>query len=156
MAKSRCSRHIIPAERASALRAFEEGLRQVPRERYDVERMRWHCRIKDPQGPLRRGRVSLGCRWDSNATVGAARRALAGAPAEEGPWLTLIAVQARRVFEETLQKVQRQYAPAEDFMVEAQAQDATGQLVVVARYKLYVDGRIECFEILDEVLWPTG
>lgn len=64
-------------------------------------------------------------------------------------------VQARRVFEETLQKVQRQYAPTEDVMVEAQALDEAGRPVVVARYKLYVDGRIECFEILDEVLWPS-
>lgn len=63
---------------------------------------------------------------------------------------------ARRVFEETLAKVQQQYAPTEDFMVEATIPDATGQPVVVARYKLYVDGRVECFEILDEVLWPTA
>lgn len=61
---------------------------------------------------------------------------------------------ARRVFEETLANMQRQYAPAEDFMVEAHATDTTGQSVIVARYKLYVDGRIECFEILDDVLWP--
>lgn len=62
---------------------------------------------------------------------------------------------ARRVFEETLQKVQQRYAPAGDFMVDATMTDATGQRVVVARYKLYTDGRIECFEILDEVLWPS-
>lgn len=64
--------------------------------------------------------------------------------------------QARRVFEETLHKVQQQYAPTEDCMVDATIPDATGQPVVVARYKLSVDGRIECFEILDAVLWPTG
>lgn len=62
---------------------------------------------------------------------------------------------ARRVFEETLAKVQAQYAPVKDVMVEAHALDATGQTIVVARYKLYVDGRIECFEVLDEVLWPN-
>ena len=63
---------------------------------------------------------------------------------------------ARRVFEETLTTVQQQYAPTEDLMVEATLPDATGQTVVVARYKLYVDGRIECFQVLDDVLWPTG
>jgi hypothetical protein len=63
--------------------------------------------------------------------------------------------QARRVFEETLTRVQQQYAPPEDIMVEARMPDATGQQVVVARYKLYRDGRVECFDILDEVLWPT-
>jgi hypothetical protein len=63
--------------------------------------------------------------------------------------------QARRVFEETLRKVQQQYAPAEDFMVEATMPDAAGQQIVVARYKIYVDGRIECFEVLSEVLWPS-
>jgi len=26
---------------------------------------------------------------------------------------------------------------------------------VVARYKLCADGRIECFEVLDAVLWPN-
>lgn len=62
---------------------------------------------------------------------------------------------ARRVFEDTLRKVQRQYAPPDDLMVEARATDDTGQSVVVARYKLYTDGRIECFEILDEILWPS-
>jgi hypothetical protein len=64
-------------------------------------------------------------------------------------------VHARRVFEETLQKVQRQYALTEEGMVDVQAQDAEGRQVVVARYKLHVDGRVECFEILDEVLWPS-
>jgi hypothetical protein len=63
--------------------------------------------------------------------------------------------QARRVFEETLHAVLRRYAPAEDAMVEARMPDATGQKIVVARYKLYRDGRMECFEILDEVLWPS-
>lgn len=63
--------------------------------------------------------------------------------------------QARRVFEEALVNVQAKYAPAEDFMVQAQALDDTGASVVVARYKLYVDGRIECFEVLDAVLWPA-
>lgn len=61
---------------------------------------------------------------------------------------------ARRVFEETLATMQRQYAPMEDVMLEARIPDGTGQLVVVARYKLYTDGRIECFEIMDEILWP--
>jgi Lar family restriction alleviation protein len=63
--------------------------------------------------------------------------------------------QARRVFEETIAKVMAEYAPAEDVLVEAKALDATGQMVVVARYKIHVDGRIECFEVLDEVLWPN-
>jgi hypothetical protein len=61
---------------------------------------------------------------------------------------------ARRVFEETLAKVQAEYAPTEDVMVEARMPDGTGQPIVVARYKLYVDGRMECFQVLDEVLWP--
>lgn len=61
---------------------------------------------------------------------------------------------ARRVFEETLAKVQRQCALTEEGVIAVQAQDATGQTVVVARYKLHVDGRVECFEVLDEVLWP--
>jgi hypothetical protein len=63
--------------------------------------------------------------------------------------------QQRRVFEETIAKVMAEYAPAEDVLVEAKARDETGQQVVVARYKLHTDGRIECFEVLDEVLWPN-
>jgi hypothetical protein len=63
-------------------------------------------------------------------------------------------VQARRVFEETLGKVQQQYAPVEDVVVEALALDEREHLIVVARYKIYTDGRIECFEVLDHVLWP--
>ena len=63
-------------------------------------------------------------------------------------------LQARRVFEETLAKVQQQYAPTQDCMVEATLPDALGHPMVVARYKLYTDGRIECFEVLDDVLWP--
>jgi len=63
-------------------------------------------------------------------------------------------VHARRIFEETLARVQQQYAPTEDVIVEARIEDAWGRPVIVARYKLCVDGRIECFEILDEVLWP--
>ena len=63
--------------------------------------------------------------------------------------------QQRRVFEETIARVMAEYAPAEDVLVEAKALDETGQQVVVARYKLYVDGRVECFEVLDEVLWPS-
>jgi hypothetical protein len=62
---------------------------------------------------------------------------------------------ARRVFEETIARVMAEYTPAEDVIVDAKALDATGQSVVVARYKLHVDGRIECFEVLDEVLWPS-
>ena len=64
-------------------------------------------------------------------------------------------VKARRVFEETLANVLRQYAPVEDVMVEALALNDAGQQVVVARYKLCVDGRVECFELLDEALWPS-
>ena len=60
----------------------------------------------------------------------------------------------RRVFEESLLRVQALYAPESDVMVEARALDDTGQSLVVARYKLCVDGRIECFEVLNEVLWP--
>ena len=63
--------------------------------------------------------------------------------------------QQRRVFEETIARVMAEYAPAEDVIVDALAPDATGQQVVVARYKLCVDGRIECFQVLDEVLWPS-
>jgi hypothetical protein len=65
-------------------------------------------------------------------------------------------IRARKVFEETLAKVQERYAPTEDFMVEATSPDHTGRAVVVARYKVFVDGRFECFEVLDAVLWPTG
>jgi hypothetical protein len=64
-------------------------------------------------------------------------------------------VKARRIFEETLRKVQQQYAPTEDFIVDAQIADAAGNPVVVARYKIYVDGRLACFQVLDEVLWPN-
>jgi hypothetical protein len=62
----------------------------------------------------------------------------------------------RRIFEEALAMAQQKYAPTEDVMVEAKAVNDAGQTVVVARYKLYVDGRIECFELLDEALWPSG
>ena len=61
----------------------------------------------------------------------------------------------RRVFEESLRNAQQKYAPTEDLMVEAHALNDEGQTVVVARYKLYVDGRVECFELLDEALWPA-
>lgn len=61
----------------------------------------------------------------------------------------------RRIFEESLRKAQQKYAPTEDLMVEATALNDEGQTVVVARYKLYVDGRVECFELLDEALWPA-
>jgi hypothetical protein len=63
--------------------------------------------------------------------------------------------QARRVFEETLAKVQAKYVPMEAVMVEARMPDGQGRQMVVARYKLHPDGRIECFEVLDEVLWPS-
>jgi hypothetical protein len=62
---------------------------------------------------------------------------------------------ARRVFEETLAHWQAHYPPTENCMVEARVPDATGQQVVVARYKLFADGRIERFQVLDEVLWPS-
>jgi hypothetical protein len=62
---------------------------------------------------------------------------------------------ARRVFEETLIAAQAKYQPPEDLMVEATMPNAHGEVVVVARYKLYRDGRVECFEVLDEVLWPS-
>ena len=61
---------------------------------------------------------------------------------------------ARRVFEETIATFQRTHAPIEDVMVEARADNEAGESVVVARYKLYTDGRFECFQVLDEVLWP--
>jgi hypothetical protein len=61
---------------------------------------------------------------------------------------------ARRVFEESLAKVQQQYVTTEDILVEARMEDDTGRTLIVARYKLYMDGRVECFEVLDEVLWP--
>lgn len=64
-------------------------------------------------------------------------------------------LQARRVFEETLAKVSQQYAPMEDVMLEATMPDETGRTVVVARYKVHTDGRVECFDVLDEVLWPS-
>jgi hypothetical protein len=62
---------------------------------------------------------------------------------------------ARRVFEETLRKYQRLYAPSQDVVVEATMLDDAEQTVVVARYKIYVDGHIACFQVLDEVLWPS-
>lgn len=37
-------------EREAVLQAFEAGLAQVDRQQYAVTRMRWHCRITDPQG----------------------------------------------------------------------------------------------------------
>jgi hypothetical protein len=64
------------------------------------------------------------------------------------------AKKARQIFEETLRRAQAQYQPMEDVMVEARTTNAQGEVVVVARYKLYVDGRVECFELLDAVLWP--
>lgn len=67
----------------------------------------------------------------------------------------VIRQQARRMFEEIIAHVQTQYAPAEDVLVDAVAEDATGAIVIVARYKIYTDGRFECFEVLDDVLWPA-
>ena len=64
-------------------------------------------------------------------------------------------MRARRVFEETLERVQAQYAPTEDVIVEVRLPDASGQTFVVARYRICVDGRVECFQVLDEVLWPS-
>jgi hypothetical protein len=63
--------------------------------------------------------------------------------------------QARRVFEETLAKVNREYVPSRTFIAEATMLDDEGQTVVVARYKIYGNGDIACFQILDEVLWPN-
>jgi hypothetical protein len=63
--------------------------------------------------------------------------------------------QQRRVFEETIAKVMAECAPVEDVLVEAQALNDQGQQIVVARYKLHTDGQVECFEVLDEVLWPS-
>jgi hypothetical protein len=60
----------------------------------------------------------------------------------------------RRIFEEALTRAQVTYAPTKDVMVEATIPNAAGQPEVVARYKLSVDGRVECFEVLDAVLWP--
>jgi len=62
---------------------------------------------------------------------------------------------ARRVFEETIAQVMAESVPTEDVLVEAQTVNDQGQQIVVARYKLHSDGRIECFEVLDEVLWPS-
>ena len=63
--------------------------------------------------------------------------------------------QARRVFEETIATVAKQYAPMEDFLCEARATEVDGTQVTVALYKIYTDGRWECFQVLDEVLWPS-
>jgi len=63
--------------------------------------------------------------------------------------------QARRVFEETLATMQAEYQAPEDFMVEAVLTNDAGEQVVVARYKIFVDGHFECFELLDDVLWPS-
>jgi len=65
-------------------------------------------------------------------------------------------LQARRVFEDTLRTVQAQYAPVDDVMVEARVTDDQGHSVLVARYKCSTDGRVQCFEVLDEVLWPRA
>lgn len=64
-------------------------------------------------------------------------------------------LQARRVFEATLEAMQHAYQAPEDFMVDATATDATGAQIVVARYKIYTDGRIQCFEVLHADYWPT-
>jgi hypothetical protein len=63
--------------------------------------------------------------------------------------------QMRRVFEETITRVMAESVPTDDVLVEAQALNDQGQQIVVARYRLCADGRIECFEILDDVLWPS-
>lgn len=63
--------------------------------------------------------------------------------------------EARRIFEEALATAMHTYAPVEDLMLEARARNVQGEIVMVARYKVHVDGRIECFEVLDDVLWPN-
>ena len=64
-------------------------------------------------------------------------------------------IQARRVFEEALHKTVSQYLPIEEVVIEAIMPDHQGRIVVVARYTIHPDGRFECFDLLDEVLWPS-
>jgi uncharacterized protein (DUF2267 family) len=62
---------------------------------------------------------------------------------------------ARRVFEDTLETMRQRYVPERDVMVDATMPGPDGRVVVLARYKLYTDGHYECFEVLDDVLWPS-
>ena len=63
--------------------------------------------------------------------------------------------QARLVFEETLARTSQRYVPERDLLVEATIRGPEGHPVVLARYKLFTDGHYECFEVLDDVLWPS-
>ena len=58
--------------------------------------------------------------------------------------------QARHVFEETLTKMMAQYVPDENALLAAQVGD-----VPVAYYRVSTDGRWECHQVLDELLWPS-
>jgi hypothetical protein len=59
------------------------------------------------------------------------------------------------VFEATLATTCQRYAPEIDCMVEAILPGPEGHPVVLARYKIFTDGHYECFEVLDDVLWPS-
>lgn len=41
---------VTAEEREAVLKVFEEGLQALDRTRYPVNRMRWTCRLRDPQG----------------------------------------------------------------------------------------------------------
>jgi hypothetical protein len=60
----------------------------------------------------------------------------------------------RRLFEDTLRKVSETHVPVTDMLVEAQAPTADGVMQVVAIYKIYRDGHCDCFQVLDDALWP--
>jgi hypothetical protein len=64
-------------------------------------------------------------------------------------------VQARRVFEETLRTTLAQYVPTTEGMLDAVWDSPAGTRHVVARYKVYPDGHFECFEVLEDALWPS-
>jgi hypothetical protein len=63
--------------------------------------------------------------------------------------------ETRRAFEARLHKAMQTCVVCEEVVVEVSAVNAARDCVVVARYKLLTDGQIECFDVLDEALWPT-
>jgi hypothetical protein len=63
--------------------------------------------------------------------------------------------QARRVFEETLRVMLERYTLATDEMLEAVWDSPDGTRHLVARYKVYTDGHFECFDVLEDALWPS-
>jgi hypothetical protein len=60
----------------------------------------------------------------------------------------------RQMLDDVTRKMQGLYAAPEDVLFEARVENAEGRTVLVVCYKLSTDGRVECFEMLDEALWP--